>query len=279
MRLPYERGVLSNSALYESTPSQRAENTLYYLQRAGHFYCNTSYFVKRESLPSFLLAIVLKGELEVCAAQKNVVVRAGNIALINCYLPHSYRARTVLEYVWLHFDGANTSAFYEEFFKENESILCMMEHCRVEDRVLSIIEQLKQMGNMEETAVSRKLHDILCDLLYGVSEQSIESPMIAKAQQYINKNLRESIAVHEIAKYCCVSPSHFTRLFRKYTGQSPHEYCMNLRIHKAKQLLKETEMSIAEISDAIGYEYDSSFTSAFRKKVGLSPRSFRNMPI
>lgn len=277
--LPYERGVSPVSELFESTPSKRAKNTLFYLQRAGYFHCSIQYAVSREYYPSFLLAVILSGSLEVHTENKTVLVPAGNTVFVNCHYLHSYRAVEPLEYIWIHFSGANTEAFYQEILKINSKMLFRTEQHRILYRVQQIIKQLRLGGRIQETAMSRHLHDLLCDLLYAITEQETEAPLIALAQRYIANNLNKTLSVDDMAKYCCVSPSHFTRLFRRHTGQSPHEYLINSRINKAKLLLKETQMSISEIAEAVGYKYDTSFTSAFRKKVGLSPLRFRNTSI
>lgn len=279
MKLPFEKGVFSNSEFYELTPSQRAENTLFYLQRAGHFYCNTQYTVSRDHIESFLFVIIIKGNLQVYCNNSSYVVSEGNAAFINCYEPHAYHALTKLEYIWLHFDGANTKSFYDEIIKEKKSTLFTSIDNHIKERSLQILQQLYTVGTIEETFISRNLHDLLCELLYDFTGQESDIPLILSAQQYIKNNLDSPINVNDIANYCNMSTSHFNRLFRRHTGQSPYEFCVNQRINKAKYLLKKTELSISEIADATGYEYDTSFTSAFTKKVGLSPRSYRNMPI
>lgn len=83
----------------------------------------------------------------------------------------------------------------------------------------------------------------------------------------------------ELAQQFHLSASQMNRLFRASTGQSPHEYLINLRINRAKTLLKETQLSVIEIAGEVGYAYDTSFAAAFRAKTGMSPRQFRSMPV
>jgi len=72
-----------------------------------------------------------------------------------------------------------------------------------------------------------------------------------------------------------LSPYHFARAFKQSFGQSPHRYHVGRRIERAKALLAEETQSITEIAQTIGFAETSSFSSAFRKLTGLSPREYR----
>ncbi|MGN1030119.1 MAG: helix-turn-helix domain-containing protein [Butyricicoccaceae bacterium] len=277
MSLPYERGVQQISELYDATPSRQAQAVLYYLQRAGHFYCDTFYSVEREHYPSFLLLYVIRGALRLRNRGREAVVREGELSLINCYEPHSYRADCKLEYLWLHFDGANTTAFYDAIWQTHGPVI--RTDNKVGERMQQIINQLRTMGQIEEVTASRRLHDLLCSLLYAADRIESEDPLIASVQRYLNEHLQEEIFIPLLAQQFHLSASQLSRLFKSHTGQSPHEYLVNLRINRAKTLLKETRMSVTQIAGEVGYAYDTSFASAFRSKVGMSPRRFREMPI
>ena len=92
---------------------------------------------------------------------------------------------------------------------------------------------------------------------------------------YIENNLSYDISVKELAKLCNMSASNFRRIFTKYSGVSPMEYKNILRIAKAKELLRNTNISITEIAEQLGF-YDSSyFTKVFYKKCAYKPGEYR----
>jgi AraC family transcriptional regulator len=71
-----------------------------------------------------------------------------------------------------------------------------------------------------------------------------------------------------------MSPHYFSRLFKKTTGFTPHQYVINCRIEKAKDLLKKGKLSIAEIAKEVGFVDQSHLHRYFKRKVGITPKSF-----
>lgn len=72
-----------------------------------------------------------------------------------------------------------------------------------------------------------------------------------------------------------LTPSHFCRVFKKATGISPHQYVMKARLERAREMLGESDLSIAAIADMIGFTSQSHFTRAFRQFSGQTPSGWR----
>ncbi|MDX1683059.1 MAG: AraC family transcriptional regulator [Phycisphaeraceae bacterium] len=85
----------------------------------------------------------------------------------------------------------------------------------------------------------------------------------------------ESPSVESMARAAGYSPDHFSRVFREVTGQSPTEMVINLRIERARGLLRETAMAVGEIAEALGYCDVYFFSRQFRQRVGVSPTQYR----
>ena len=92
---------------------------------------------------------------------------------------------------------------------------------------------------------------------------------------FVEANLAEDLRLSTIAGLIELSPYHFARAFKQSFGQSPHRYHVGRRIERAKALLAGQTQSITEIAQTIGFAETSSFSSAFRKLTGLSPREYR----
>lgn len=73
-----------------------------------------------------------------------------------------------------------------------------------------------------------------------------------------------------------LTPSHFCRIFKRATGISPHKYVMKARLERAQELLANSEMPIAQVADALGFNSQSHFTRAFRGFAGQTPSSWRS---
>ena len=278
MKLPYEKGVLPESELFERTPSAWAQELLFCLQRTGHYYCDRHYAVERARLPSFLLLCVVKGRLTVTSRDKTETVEAGNLGLIDCYQPHAYRAAEPLEYLWLHFDGATAGAFCDSILRER-GLVFQADAAAMPEKLLALQAQLREGRFPSEPSVSRWLHDLLCELLWSFDGRTPNDPLIADAKRYMEEHLADALTVRLLAQQFHISESQFTRLFRTNTGYAPHEYLTGLRIDRAKRLLKETRRPISEIATAVGFAFDTSFMASFRRATGLSPRAYRNAPM
>lgn len=93
---------------------------------------------------------------------------------------------------------------------------------------------------------------------------------------YIEDNLAEDISVNAIANYLGISRYHFCRSFKQSTGLSPHQYVIQQRIERAKQLLRRGKLSIAETAIACGFNHQSHLHRHFKRLTGVTPGSFLN---
>jgi AraC-like DNA-binding protein len=82
-------------------------------------------------------------------------------------------------------------------------------------------------------------------------------------------------SVQNLAQEAGLSPAHFGRLFRAHTGQTPKEFLLRVRMTRAQYFLRETDMSISEIAERLGYADVFFFSRQFKQKNGLSPSRFR----
>lgn len=94
-------------------------------------------------------------------------------------------------------------------------------------------------------------------------------------KDYVEAHLHEKISLSTMAGQIRMSPYHFGRLFKQSTGLSPHQYLMEQRILKAKELLADHRLTIAEISQWSGFNSRAHFTTTFRKRVGKTPSEYR----
>ncbi len=92
---------------------------------------------------------------------------------------------------------------------------------------------------------------------------------------YIDANIQNDIALADLAGLLNLSRFHFVRTFKQSTGLPPHRYLITRRIDRAKELLAERELSIAEISRRTGFRGVTQLARAFRRLVGTTPTGFR----
>ena len=144
--------------------------------------------------------------------------------------------------------------------------------------------RLKQMGSniyAESLITMIKVHLLRT---YSVIQPTIPDYRggLAKHKQkraiaFINENLDCDLKLAQIAGLIEMSPYHFARMFKQSTGLSPHQYLVRQRLVKAKELLRYSDMAIADIAYTVGYKNPSHFAKVFRKHLKVSPTEYRNI--
>jgi AraC-like DNA-binding protein len=93
--------------------------------------------------------------------------------------------------------------------------------------------------------------------------------------EYIEANLHRSLTVVELATVAGVSPTHFRRLFRLATGESPNRYVRGRRLDRAKRLIVGTQLPFREIASSVGFSDQSHLNRVMRAEGGLTPGQLR----
>jgi YesN/AraC family two-component response regulator len=99
---------------------------------------------------------------------------------------------------------------------------------------------------------------------------------IRKVIRYIDDNYMTGIDLEEAARIACMSPCHFSRVFKKAHGTGFKEYLHRKRIEKAMELLHNPALSVAEIAFAVGYGDLTQFERIFKKATRSTPSAYRN---
>jgi AraC-like DNA-binding protein len=95
------------------------------------------------------------------------------------------------------------------------------------------------------------------------------------ARRLINHRYDSELSIDDLSREVALSPYYLIRAFRLVYKQTPHQYLIAQRIAKAKDLLRNSELSITEICMEVGFESLGSFSSLFSKVAGISPSAYR----
>jgi len=143
---------------------------------------------------------------------------------------------------------------------------------RMSDQYIQAVERLKKIDDLREYILNIGLD-------YIKKIQSLNQidtlPIITKAQDYILKNLHQSISIEEVASAVSISGSYLMKLFKKYKKVTVETYITNQRIKEAQELLVYSTDSISEISDHLGYKNHAYFSRYFKKSTGIAPSQYR----
>jgi AraC family transcriptional regulator len=213
--------------------------------------------------------------------------RLRNVANKLTFVPanHTYdewhEARTPMRISYLYLDPAkldgsrNEDTVYAPKAFFDDSVVW-----NTATKLKSVIEN----GKADQSYV-HALIDVLAHELSGsdkelsrnspVSRGGLASWQTRIVMQHIEEHVGEQISLGTLAKLARLSQAHFCRAFKQSFGVPPHQYHVQRRIEKAKALLAERNASVTDVGFTLGYSHTSSFSVAFRKITGRSPREFR----
>ena len=93
---------------------------------------------------------------------------------------------------------------------------------------------------------------------------------VIAAKQFIDRHFDEPIDLDALAREACLSKYHFLRVFKRYYGQTPHQYLVDVRVAKAKTLLRGGA-NVLEACTRVGYQSVTSFSTRFKSVTGSAP--------
>lgn len=100
---------------------------------------------------------------------------------------------------------------------------------------------------------------------------------VDKACKYIENNFNKQISLQDISNSVHLTKNYFANLFKSQTGNTVMEYLTEIRINKAQELIKETDLKIYEIAERVGYNNSNYFIKVFKKFLGTTPNNYRNI--
>ena len=156
-------------------------------------------------------------------------------------------------------------------------------HVGFEDEILHRFQDIFNLIKLEKPGYQQICSGLIIQILGIIvsiqrnqnSGNSRAETVIQKACLIIRENIDKNLTIEEIAKDLNVSYSLFRTAFKKYTGLSPIQYHLSLRIQHAVYLLNNTDLSIKEISFNLGFCSIFYFSKVFKEKTKQNPSSFR----
>ena len=137
-------------------------------------------------------------------------------------------------------------------------------------------EQLVRL-DIDYSNLQQQLVDYMFALFerYRESMDNRQNPSITRAKEYVMRHYSETITLDDVAKAACLSSSYFSTLFKTETGVGFTDYIQQVRIDKAKSLLKETSMRVQDIAESVGYRDIKSFNKVFIRLTKVKPSEYR----
>ena len=257
------------------------------LVHAGREYCKP-YHAVSAARDEYILHFILSGEGFYSANGNTWYLGPGQMFLVYPNEPIVYCSDTnnPWAYVWIGFKGIRVDTILKNCgFSKNHLTLPAPAPDEYMDCFNDLFEH-RDAGfadDLYRESILLKLFAILAKHHtlhtqknnYGEAGYS-DNTYVNHAIDYINKMYMQGITVTDIADNIGISRAHLNHVFQKELNISIQNFLIDFRMHKSANLLVSTSMSIKEISNQVGYNDQLVFSKAFKKKFGMSPKSYRS---
>ncbi|MDB6060727.1 MAG: AraC family transcriptional regulator [Verrucomicrobiaceae bacterium] len=161
---------------------------------------------------------------------------------------------------------------------EAGNIYCAGSVNSVADLTIHFIELLygRELARKVEAQFSPEIRQPFASHAYSAGRADVHSDeVIVQVQDYLRTNCAETLHMPELAKQLGLSLRSLNRRFKSATGMSPNSYLLQQRLHNARDLLRTTNLSIAEVAMTAGYSDSDYFSRLFREAMKQTPRDYR----
>lgn len=185
-----------------------------------------------------------------------------------------------LYYFWVGFDGKESEKILNYVgFSETKPVLTFDNTEKIIQAFRRLISawQMHQDKYLMFSEFYRLMH-ILRKNNRSMSQeivQDTENDIFKRADEYIRRNIHQSIKISELVAELNIDRSYFSKIFKKRFNISPHKHILHLRLHQAKTLLISTNYTITQIVDLLNFADTYSFSKQFKKRFHFSPTEYR----
>jgi AraC-like DNA-binding protein len=248
------------------------------LSKFGITYPDSSYFIKREPSPCFIIEYILSGHGYLEINGEKYKLNPGDAYIIHPGDFCTYYADKNDPYkkYWVNFAA-------DFFFTD------MLKGYDIEDRVFRGIDltgffddlfKLEEISDTNDNLfipASKLIFGVIMDIAsHKETETGASSRNIAfKVRNILCASLSTHITIDDVAKKLYRSKNDINRQFKKQYDKTPHNFLIEMRIGKAKNMLVNSRKTIAEIANFLCFSSEFHFSNTFKKKVGISPSEFR----
>lgn len=235
-------------------------------------------------LPEYQLLYIVEGKGILRTGTAGCMeVKGGDMFIIFPGEWHSYRPdeSTGWNEYWIGFEGVNMDNRVDAGFFTPASPLM---HIGYNEFAVNLYNEAIRTATRQEPYFQQLLAGIvnhLLGLMFMTGSRNRRGQdenitrLINLAKNAMQDAIEDDIRMPDIAKRLNISYTKFRRLFKEYTGQSPARYFINMKIHRAKEMLRGTSASIKEISIILHFETPEYFATLFKSRTGMSPSAFR----
>ncbi|HBD00894.1 MAG TPA: hypothetical protein DC053_18500 [Lachnoclostridium sp.] len=280
---PFRKGHFQINGIEHYHPaflvSEDAKENLIYPQGFLIMDARKGYFTDRSYLDSFELRYTLEGEGFLEYNGRKYTLRPGEGYWIDCKKWHYYGTTdTKWTSTIFHINGSLTQCIYNQFASNNYVKFSRQNCPNFEMLQMQVLKAASKHIPFGEYQISCYLNILLTELLTSQTNEShaaTKTDTIANIIAYVRDNYTDDITIEHLMHQFGISRTLLCKNFKTYTGFSIKQYIITLRINHAKFLLTNTDYSVEQISELVGFHNTTHFIKHFQSKIGLTPLQFK----
>lgn len=255
-----------NSPIYD-------ESLPFGIELAGISYCDASYKINVQNSDVARIEYIISGEGTIVTKEKIFHPKKGDTYILLPNEDHNYfsDAHNPWIKIWINISGSLINSLCETYSIQSSAVF----HCNTQKYIEEIHNLLKEKDRSPQDIMfecSIVLHRLIQFLSIQNSFNYTDS---IKIKEYIDKNVYSKITINDLSNLIFKSPSQTIRIFKKDFKITPCEYHLQKKIKTAISLIKNTNLSIKEISYKLGFTDEHYFSYIFKQKTNKKPTDYR----
>ena len=276
--------VQSNRIIY--TPSAFARANLLHLQEAGELKALKPHTSSRENLFSFLFFLVTDGAGSLLYDGQSHCLQAGDCVFIDCRKPYAQGSseENLWSLKWAHFYGSSMNGIYEKYVERGGRPAFTPQEPAL---FASLLDCLLAIAGTEDYIRISRINEKLTGLLTLLMAESWhpeagshiggKKKSLQYVKTYLEEHYREKITLDRLAGQFYLNKFYLARTFKEQFGATVLGYLEQVRITRAKQLLRFSDLTSEAVGPEVGIGEPGYFCRVFKKVEGISPGEYRRM--
>lgn len=249
------------------------------LSLAGISYCDGTYRVVRQKSRSCVIEYVISGEGTIISNGNRYTAKSGDAYILHMGKNHEYYSDANNPWVKIFF---NVRGNYVEKLLECYGLdsVCVIHNSDTEQLFRNAYETAKSRNREKQVfnSLAGEITEIVATLSDCYYKRNTDIGEMEKVRNYIETHSDRIIRNEELQKIIFRSSDYLIKHFKTQYGMSPYDYQLKIKLQIAKELLKNTRLSVEVIAKRLGYSDSHYFSNIFHQKCGMSPTSYRKKP-
>jgi AraC-like DNA-binding protein len=254
--------------------------TIYPPNKEGHSRIFQRVAVGR-TLNEYQIIYVTKGEGVFETSGRHYDVKPGSIIMVFPGVRHFYKPVYEIGWMeyWVGFKGGHFELLRERgFLNPQEPFIEIGLQNNVLDLYNEIIAEVRDQKPLYQIVASSKILALIAEINACArrrAQASHAAQVVEAAKCMMVEKIYGDIDINSIATALGISASRLNDIFKTYTSMTPYQYYIHIKIHAAKSLLEQGDLSVKEVAYRLGFEDQYHFSRLFKKKTGIAPSQWR----